>query len=187
MIYVIGPQNKAPDDAVVINTTSRSANWSKGLSPFFLGPVKLYGDYVSQNVENGWQYSKVYSYYLEDDESVGDRYFSWAKSGWDSKRAERYPMGKGAIPLYSIWDGKKLDYVEARKQIYIPLYSKAVVNTDAFAKLKEVYESNKDIYLWDFDAHGLQPETFDYWDLWNNNKIKVGHGYVLAMMLEGII
>lgn len=62
MIYVIGPQNKAPDDAVVINTTSRSANWSKGLSPFFLGPVKLYGDYVSQNVENVrlCYYSNIY-------------------------------------------------------------------------------------------------------------------------------
>ena len=42
-------------------------------------------------------------------------------------------------PLYSLWDGQKLGYVDARKQIYIPLYSGAVINTPAFTKLKEVF------------------------------------------------
>lgn len=33
MIKVIGPNNPTPTDGIVINTTSRSDNWSKGLSP----------------------------------------------------------------------------------------------------------------------------------------------------------
>lgn len=187
MIYVISYSHKAPDGALVVNTTSRSDNWSRGLSPFFCGPCNLYGEYISQNVENGWQYSKVYEYYLEDDGNVGERYFKWAKAGWNSVRAERYPMGKGVKPLYSYWDGQQYSYVEARRKIYIPLYSEAVRKTEAFTKLKKLYDSGQDLYLRDFDAHSLEPGTFDYWELWENEKIKVGHGYVLAMMLENLI
>jgi hypothetical protein len=187
MIHVIGPNYKMPERATIINTTSRSVNWSRSLSPFFCGPVNLYGGYKSVNVENAWQFSKCYEYYLESDGAVGERYFKWAQDGWNDTHAHRYPMGKGVVPLYSIWDGEKLTYVEARKKIYIPLYSSAVIKTSAFAKLKKLYEENKDIYLWDFDAHGLKPGTFDYWDLWNNPNIKVGHAYVLAMLLEGLI
>lgn len=187
MIYVIGPQYTPPDDAIIINTTSRSDNWSRNLSPFFIGPLDLYGGYTSINMENAWQFSKVYEYYLEDDGSIGERYFKWAQSGWKDTKAHRYPMGKGVVPLYSYWDGKTLPYTEARKEIYIPLYSKGVQQTSAFGKLKEVYSNNTDIYLWDFDAHSLTPGTFNYWDLWNNSNIKVGHAYVLAMLLEGLL
>lgn len=188
MIYVVGPRHKTPTDALVINTTSRSSNWSAGLSPFFLGPVNLYSGYVSKNVENAWQYSKVYEYYLEEDGSIGERYFQWAKDGWDNVRAVRYPMGKDANkPLYSYWEGVTLSYIEARKKIYIPLYFGAVKQTKAFEKLQSIYKENPNIYLWDFDAHNLVPGTFDYWELWNNDQIKVGHAYVLAMMLEQLI
>ena len=38
--------------------------------------------------------------------------------------------------------------------------------------------------LLDFDSHNLS-YGIDYWALWNNPNIKVGHAYVLAMMLEG--
>lgn len=187
MIKVVSYQFKAPDQALVINTTSRSDNWSRGLSPFFCGPVVLYDQFVAQNVENAWQYSKVYEYYLEDDGSVGERYFKWASDGWDSKKAERYPMGKGSVPLFTYWDGLRLSYTEARKKVYIPVYAEAVQKTDAFQQLKKLYETGQDLYLRDFDAHSLEPGTFDYWALWDNAKIKVGHGYVLAMLLEGLI
>ncbi len=53
-ITVVNFQYKLPEDAVVINTTSRSSNWSRGLSPFFLGPIYLYDGFVSKNIENAW-------------------------------------------------------------------------------------------------------------------------------------
>lgn len=187
MIHVISYNFKAPEGAQVINTTSRSDTWSKGLSPFFCGPCDLYDGHVALNVENAWQYSKVFEYYLEEDGSVGERYFKWAQEGWANPRAVRYPMEKGTVPLYSYWDGETYSYTEARQKIYIPLYSKAVQKTDAFEKLKKIYDAGGDLYLRDFDAHSLPPNTFNYWDLWNNPKIKVGHGYVLAMLLEGLI
>lgn len=187
MIHVIGPTFTPSEGVIIINTTSRSDNWSRSLSPFFLGPIDLYLDYKSINMENAWQYSKCYEYYLEEDNSVGERYFQWAQEGWSAIKAHRYPMGKEAKPLFSYWDGDQLSYVEARKKIYLPLYSQAVQKTYAYKKLVQEYKSNSDIYLWDFDAHSLTPGTFDYWDLWNNPNIKVGHAYVLAMLLEGII
>lgn len=187
MIYVIGPQNKAPDGITVINTTSRASDWSRELSPFLVGPVNLYDGYRSINCENAWQFSKCYEYYLENDGSIGEKYFEWAKTGWNDIKAHRYPMGKGAKPLYSYWNGEKLSYVEARKKIYIPCYAKAVQKTFAFKNLKKIYNTEKDICLFDYDAHGLTPETFDYWELCNNPYIKVGHAYVLAMLLEGLI
>lgn len=184
MIYVIGPHDKAPDGATVINTTSRSTTWSDALSPFYVGPVDLYGDYKSWNVENAWQYSKVYEYYLEEDGTVGPRYFNWANDGWKSLRGHRYPMGKGAIPLYSYWDGQKLDYIEGRKQIYMPLYAKAVQKTHAFEKLKKM---SGDLYLWDFDAYNHKALGLSYEQVINDPKRKMGHAFVLAMLLDGYL
>jgi hypothetical protein len=136
-------------------------------------------------MENAWQFNKVYEYYLEDDGTVGERYIKWAQEGWNDARAHRYPMGRGAKPLFSYWDGHVYGYVDARKKIYIPLYQESVQKRKAWQELKNLYEFARPIYLVDFDAHNLAPDTFDYWELWNNPNIKVGHAYVLAMMLEG--
>lgn len=178
---------KTPPEATVINTTSRSSGWSRGLSPFFLGPVKLYGDYVSQNVENAWQYSKCFVNHLDENNEPGKTYFEWAQKGWSKRVADRYPMGRGAKPLYSLWDGEKLSYIEARRKIYIPIYSNAVRNTIAFQKLKETFESTDFLILQDFDAHNIDVVNYDINKLIDNENIKVGHGYVLAMMLLGLI
>jgi hypothetical protein len=187
MIYVVNPQFKIPDKAIVVNTTSRSHDLGHGLSPFLIGPCSLYDGHISKNMENAWQFSKVYEYYLEDDGTVGERYIKWAQEGWSDTRAHRYPMGRGAKPLYSYWDGHTYGYVDARKKIYIPLYQEAVQKRKAWQELKNLYEFARPIYLIDFDAHNLTPGTFDYWELWNNPNIKVGHAYVLAMMLEGTL
>lgn len=186
MIKVINYQFKIPEGANVINTTSRSKDFGRGLSPFLIGPCDLYDDHVSKNMENSWQFSKVYREDLEEDGSIGEKYFKWAKEGWNDDFAHRYPKGKDAKPLFSYWAGEKLDYVEARKKIYIPLYSEAVRKTEAWKKLKDLYEEKKSIFLVDFDSYNLS-YGIDYWALWNNPNIKVGHAYVLAMMLEGII
>ena len=184
MIHITGPNHKTPDDAVIINTTSRSNDWSKGLSPFFAGPVDLYSGYRSINIENAWQFSKCYEYYLEADNSVGERYFKWAQDGWNDIKAHRYPMGKGVKPLFSYWDGEQLTYVEARKKIYIPLYAKAVQKTYAFGKLKKMHEENQNLYLWDFDGYDHKAVGASYDEVINNPDRKMGHAFVIGMLLE---
>lgn len=192
MIKVVNYQFKLPEGSLAVNTTSRSDNWSKGLSPFYLGPCDLYGGYKSHNMENGWQYSKVFYNQVDDNDDPNEDYFKWAQAGWASIKANRYPMGKGHVPLYSFWDGKKLTYTEARKKVYIPLYREAVKDCGAFKKLKALYDSlapTDILHLIDFDAHNMSPvdsvEVYDH--LWSNGNIKVGHAYVLAMMLQGFI
>jgi len=187
MIHILGPGYKIPEGVTVINTTSRSDNWGRGLSPFFAGPVELYDGYKSYNVENAWQFSKVYEYYLEEDGSIGERYFNWATDGWRSIRAHRYPMGKEAKPLYSYWDGQIHTYVEARSKIYIPLYASAVQKTSAFRQLKNLYESNIDLYLWDFDGYNHRALGLTYDQVINDPVRKMGHAFVLAMILENYL
>lgn len=167
-----------------VDTTSHSKNWSKGLSPFFLGPVDLYDGHVSLNMENAWQFSKAYSKFVTRRKEVKDSYWKWAKKGWASERAYRYPMGKGATPEFSLWKGDRLGYVEARKKIYIPLYYKAVINTDAFKQLQELYLNQPYLYLFDWDGYDHKNFERSYGDVINNKKLKLGHSFVLGAMLE---
>lgn len=185
MVKVIGP--KDPKDPNAINTTSRSKNWSQGLSPFYLGPIKLYKDYESKNFENAWQFAKVYKQHVDANQDPTEEYFKWAKEGWESDRAFRYPMGKGKAPLYSYWDGEHLSYVEARKQIYVPLYAEAVQKTSAFQQLKQIYSALGEVTLWDFDGYDHRAAKMTYEEVVNDPKRKCGHAFVLAMMLEGVL
>lgn len=186
-VIVVGPRDKdIPKDVKVISTVSKSKSslWRQ-LSPFFLGPCKLWGDHVSQNMENGWQYSKVYSEY--ENGGLGHptkRWLKWAKEGWNNPKAVRYPMGKGVSPEYSWWDGKAYGYLQARAKIYIPLYVRAVSKTDAFEELQQMYKSQHEIWLWDFDGYDRRKFGMTLLDVLTNPRMKMGHAFVLAMMLR---
>jgi hypothetical protein len=188
VIRVIGPRDpKEPGISkkpFFVNTTSRSSDgWSVGLSPFFLGPVPLYDGHVSRNVENAWQYAKVYEDH-DDNGQPTDEYFEWAKKGWRNPRAVRYPMGKGAKPEYSWWDGAALGYVAARKKIYVPLYSKAVLHSAAFERLLDIYQEHGELVLWDFDGYDHRALGMDLKDVLNFPDRSMGHAFVLMMLLE---
>ena len=175
-----------PSDAIIIDTTSRSNNWSRGLSPFVLDGGPLYGDYRAKNVENAWQASKVY-HEFDDNGKPKPEYFQWAKNIWESERAFRYPMGKGKIPEYSWWDGRKLSYIEARKKIYIPIYSRAVLFSDAFDQLSELYKKEtKDIYLIDFDGYNHIKMEKSIEKVINDPNMKMGHAFVVYDLLVKI-
>ena len=152
------------------------------MSPFFLGPVELYDGYVAKNVENGWQFSKVYEEDADGDKP-GSSYWTWAQWGWMQDYAYRYPKGKGAKPLFAWWGGEKLDYIEARKKIYCPLYAKAVERTPAFRKLKELHEAGS-VMLFDFDCYDHLALGMNYEDVLNSEDKKMGHAFVLSMLLE---
>lgn len=193
-IQVIDYKTKIEENqnSILFNVTSRSNDIGRQLSPFLLGPVKLWGDYVSYNVENAWQYSKVYKDHIDNgilngyrDNQPSKKWLEWAKDGWSKKEAVRYPMGKGAKPLYSWWNGEKLDYIEARSKIYIPLYAKKAKRTEAFKKIKKLYEREKYeiIYLKDFDGYDLKNLDYSLLDA-ITSKRSMGHAFVIKMLLE---
>lgn len=189
MVGVLGPQDRFKlnqvkmEGALIINTTSHSTDWGKQFSPFVLGPVALYGGRRALNVENAWQYSKVYEEHVDSSGEPSEAYWKWAEAGWASKRAIRYPMGKGSVALYSYWDGEHLGYVEARKKIYAPLYIKAVVPQPAFKQLKERFQKGEKIYLWDFDGYDYLEKGRTLGDVLNDPKMKMGHAFIIAMLL----
>eukprot|EP01089_Gocevia_fonbrunei_P012171 TRINITY_DN2803_c0_g1_i2.p1 TRINITY_DN2803_c0_g1~~TRINITY_DN2803_c0_g1_i2.p1 ORF type:complete len:192 (-),score=36.51 TRINITY_DN2803_c0_g1_i2:161-736(-) len=155
ILYLVTPSEKRNPSIPFVNTTSQSKEeWQRGLSPFFLGPISLYSNYTSKNMENAWQYAKVYEDHT--DPTTGDptpAYYTWAKQGWENPKPVRFPNGRGAIPEYSYWDDKKYGYIAARIAIYCPLYAQLVEQTIAFQKLKKIYKTSTHLYLIDFDGY----------------------------------
>lgn len=170
----------------IIDTTSHSKNWSRELSPFFLGPVSLWDDHTCKVMENAWQFTRVYPCHVDEEGKLTDDWWKWAKAGWDNPKAVRHPMGRGAKPLYHYWNGEELGYIEARARIYCPLYAKAVEQTEAWKKLRQVYEDQGEIHLWSFDCYDHRALGMSYSDVLHSKSRKMGHGFVLACMLEGV-
>jgi len=189
-VRVCGPkdQNLIPDreNAVILNVTSTSATTlGKCFSPFFLGPVELYDGIKAENVENAWQFCKVYEQYADEEGEPLPEYWEWAENGWADKFAQRYPMGRNAKPLYSLWNDERLDYIEARKQIYIPIYAQSVLETGLLDKLEawviRQEDLGKTVYLFDFDGYDNVRLGLTLDDVLENPKRKMGHAFVLAM------
>ena len=71
--------------------------------------------------------------------------------------------------------------------IYIPIYAREVLKTSAYKKLKSLYDTGIKIALVDFDGYNYWDEGYSMREVINNPKKKMGHAFVLAMLLEGII
>lgn len=193
-LMVINPREKVPEGFTVINTTSRDAtNIGKQLSPFFLSNILLYEGIVAKNMENAWQFSKVYQEFADEKGNPSQAYFNWAKKGWSDSFAHRYANGKGNVPLYSYWKTQdKLtgqwiehhwDYITARKNIYFPLYAKAIIQTPAFKELYHRIQTGEKIALWDFDGYDHAAKSMTYEQVVNEPKYKCGHAFVLYGLL----
>ena len=168
-----------PDVATVVDTTLNSGILRE-LSPFILPAPP------ARNLENLWQFSKVYPNQVYANGEPTIEWESWRRQGWNDHRAHRYPMGKGAKPLYSFWQGKHLNYIEARKQIYAPEYAKNVVRTEAFNFLSRLYEDG-DMILLDYDAYDHEKLGMTLVDVINCPTRKMGHAFVLIMILTGCL
>jgi ribA/ribD-fused uncharacterized protein len=195
-LIVVSPRDKVPDGFTVINTTSHDkGNLGKQFSPFYLSNIPVYEGQLSKNLENAWQFSKVYSEYADISGNPTPEYFQWAKKGWNDSFAHRYANGKGNIPLYSYWktlntnnntwEEHKWDYVTARKNIYFPLYAKAIAETSAFQELEQRVKQGEKIALWDFDGYDHASRNMSYEDVVNSPDYKCGHAFVLYGLLTG--
>lgn len=189
MIYAASFKHAIPEDAICINVTSRSNTWGKHFSPFNLGPVDLYDGYSAFNIENAYQFAKVYEpYHSTVNEMPAAHYWQWAVAGWRNPRPIKYPMGVWNKCLYHWWDGKKLNKLEAQNQIFLPLYKKAILKSSAYQRLKELYEtSNKDIYLIDFEGYNHRYLEKSWDQVISDADRPVGQAFILCMLLEGYL
>lgn len=177
-VHVLSMRDPAPAGAMVIDTTTRSQTWSRGLSPM----IVRWHDML---VENVWQYTKVYPQHWDAEAGMPtEDWFAWNDVGLASNWGERYPMGKGVRPVCSWWQGRAFDYVPARKAIYLPVYAQAVQTTEAFARLRATYEAEGEVWLRDFDGYDHRALGMSLDDVLNDPTRKMGHAFVLAAMLE---
>jgi hypothetical protein len=179
-VHVLPPWT--PSELPSFDVTTHGSNSWRGLSPMLLGPVMLYDGHWSATMENAWQYAKVYPGY--DNGS----YWPWAQAGWANPRGVRYPMGKGAVPLYSAWAGERLGYTQARRRIYAPLYAQAVrfYSRHLLTALKHQAAAG-DLVIRDFDAYDHRALGYSWGDVIADPDRKMGHGFVLAMMLDSYL
>jgi hypothetical protein len=96
-------------------------------------------------------------------------------------------MGKGAIPEYTFWHDEKLDYIQARKKLYATKYAENVKGTSSYQLLQRTYyksiREKKDLVLLDYDAYDHNALNMTLLDVINNPNRKMGHAFVLIMML----
>ena len=188
-IRVIGPREldaaQAAGETVVWTVSKAEEDWQRDLSPFHLGPVPVYGGRQSRSMENAWQYAKVYATHAQADGTPTAEYWDWAEAGW-KRPAVRYPMGKGAKPLYCLWDGERLDYLTARRKVYFPVYRDAVKLTEGFRRLQELHVKGP-VTLFDFDGYCHQTRNMTLAQVAAFTSRPMGHAFVLkAMLLHGV-
>lgn len=188
-VYILNKFEPNPyPHAVEIDTTSKGP--FKDLSPFYLGPLKdpLTGQ-ICQNVENFWQYSKVYAHHVDANGAPIAEYWNWREAGFNNTRAVRYPAGKGAKPVGSLNNkGFLVGYIEARKQLYTPCYSELARCTTSYAQLYSWFHGeNRALVLRDFDGYNYIKMNMSLVDVINNPNKVMGHSFVLAGMLTGQI
>lgn len=110
--------------------------------------------------------------------------------------------------MFAIKDGepdRHLNYIEGRKEIYVPIYCELVKKQDKFYELKERLDSGENLLIIEVD--GPHQESLDYYKekygvdddfienhsmealdenltiMLNDEKHPFGHGYCLAMAL----
>ena len=196
-----------------------------------IGPYCL-KDKDGKIMENIWQSCKVYpkvpksiqrysrynqhiiwnhpeEVHVDENDIPNEKYWKWREKLANNKYPVRYPVTFSkearASCIYSIWEGHKYGYVDARKHVYKPVYIHLVKNTPQFKELQEMI--SKGINLLIVEVDGPREESLEYYKdkydvsddfienrtilatednlniMLNDTKHPFGHGYCLAMAL----
>lgn len=179
-----GEWAKRPENTVVLNVTSAQPKTKQerlDFSPMTCNKYKGYSCF-----ENYWQSGKVIQ---GIDKSEHDK---WWKKQTSGKR--RYPGSKGMRVLHSNYNGVVRDYIESRKQVYVPEYRELIRNKASLKEWIEKVKNGVNVVVYDFDGPRLengqvdcQPVTRELLrEKINDPKHPFGHGYIVAGLLAGI-
>lgn len=224
-------QPQLPGYTTVIVMTKTSAYGS-------LGPYVLKDD-KGRIMENIWQGSKLYprvpkvsvpfsqkyrrivwtwpeEIHIDSDGNITDAYWKWREALMNNPDAVRYPVGITArhtckCSILKTSNGyERLDYIESRKKIYIPVYTKLIQEVDDFKELRQRHENGENLLIVEID--GPHHDSLNYYIekykvdkdfisvdniidvtvdnlkiLLNDPKHPFGHGYCLAAAIGDII
>jgi len=168
-------------EQVIVIMKSHSKYWP--LSPYYLK------DEEGRIMENLWQFSKIYEVvpeskqtysrfdptiiwkypkevHIDKNGSILPAYWNWREKGMNNEYAVRYPVGfknkslcKYCIPDYD--HTQKLDYVNSRIEIYVPIYCELVKKDKQFLDLKK--KLNNDVNLLIIEPDGPHQESMEYY------------------------
>ena len=115
--------------------------------------------YVPETIE---KYSRYNPMIIKND-IILPAYYEWQEKGFNNKYAVRYPVGFNHRHqcLFSIKEGQRLDYIESRKQIYVPLYQKLVKDKPQFIELKTRLLNGENLLIIEVD--GPHQESLNYY------------------------
>ena len=142
--------------------------------------------------ENYWQSGKRYAGH---DEKEVEKMDAWWRKQKKGKR--RYPRGKGLRVTHAEFPRVRgeLDYVESRKNVYVPEYYELVRGNAVLTSLAERIASGEDIVVYDFD--GPRTKSGDVTcevvtlellqEKIDDVSRPFGHGYIIAGILAGIV
>ena len=146
------------------------------LSPFCLKDSK------NRIMENIWQFAKVYKEvpkikqpysrydstvvwecpketHVNNEEVLTEEFWKWRKTGMNCEYPIRYPVGYAnkhkCIGSFLDEDSKEiqlLDYIDARKQIYFPLYCEMIKKHPDFTKLQERLIKGENLLICEIDV-----------------------------------
>ena len=106
----------------------------------------------SFTVENVWQFLKIWP--DEPGWKEAD-----ALEAFRSTCAIRYPRGKGKRAVAHHWggDASRLDYVKARRRIYVPCYLEMLSKPDRVEIISRLRDlaSGTPVYVWDPDSYDI--------------------------------
>jgi len=157
------------------------------LSPKSMGPIKHPQPDLpaALNLENFWQFSKVFSDEVDVKGEPLPIFFERQKNGFLDPIPHRHkPNATGNIPLYSVWkrpDGSliKYKYIQAR-QIYCYYYEQFALKDPNFHKLKQMLQDGFNLQICGYDAY--QPT-----ESWETHYLDAsrpfGHELVLMTLL----
>jgi hypothetical protein len=83
------------------------------------------------------------------------------------------------------WFGKFLNPVEARREIYVNLYCREVVQTHSYQELETLHQSG-DLAIFYFDGYDYLELEMTPGDTIRDLDHSWGHGLLLTFLLEGI-
>jgi hypothetical protein len=153
--------------------------------------------------------------HVDDNNNINSNYINWRKKGMMSKHPIEYPVGYNhrRTCLYTLKENNdgtysdKLDFIEARKKIYVPEYCKLVKKKSKFKELQIRHQKEENLLI--IAKDGPKQESLPYYIgrynvkkdfiykdtvlvnrdtiqiMLNDQKHKFGFGFCISMAILG--
>lgn len=185
-----GPWAPRPPNSILVDVTS--AQKKNAPNRLVFSPMsEIEGSYKGfYCFENYWQSGRV----IEGVDRT--KQLAWWKKQTSGKR--RYPGSKDKKVLHAQWnDGPQLNYIQSRKQIYVPEYYQLIKESEVLKNYQRIVSETKGhqrvLVVYDFDGPRKDDGSNEILEVTlemlkekiNNPTFPFGHGYIVAAAISG--